>query len=126
MSSVSTDPRVRPSRYRSRWIVTLALIALGGTEALGVGLYYGAERARLHTRAHCEGVVTGSFPAFDYVPCPSMMARTACTTDAPAPTEAETETDREIVLKLLAVRNASSFVLATDRPEGDPPAPEAP
>lgn len=125
MSSVLTDLRESKTRYRSRWIVALALIALGGTEALGVGLYYGAERARLDAWAHGEGPATCSFPASDSVPCPNRVNPPACMAVADAPAE----TDREIVLKLLEVRNAAPFVLATDRPaqpEGDPPAPEAP
>jgi hypothetical protein len=112
---------------RRPWVLAvMTLVLFGATEALGVGLYYSVERARLYNWAHSESVVPCALWTPDTEPCPNRMQPPSCLASQAPATESAPDaspSDSEIVLNLLEVRNAGRFILATERPvqpENDP------
>jgi hypothetical protein len=114
MSIFSKVMSAAGSRRRPWVLAVFTLITVGTTEALGVGLYYSVERARLYTFAHRESDWSDMAPAVEIPPCPNRMQPPSCL--ASQASTSESISDTEIVLKLLEVRNAGLLVPASDRP----------
>jgi hypothetical protein len=105
---------------RRPWVLAVITVVLfGATEALGVGVYYSVERARLYTWAHSESVVPCAAWTPDPEPCPNRMQPQppSCLAEHAAEVASDARpSDKEIVLNLLEVRNANLFMMASDRP----------